>query len=717
MEIPTKDKTRQFYPTKGDLSQTVAMKEQEAKLWDQATDIFTGFTDAMMVKYANKLEEDGKKQAMIDAYNNSKEGKKQPIEHKGLTTFSRGYEEMSKKIYANQLKLETDQTINNFAIEYEADPIEFGRQIQMYMQETEDSIPEEMRESWRQEVVGNSTVALNRLREQHEKKMREQFAGSFVNTINVLDKQGQEYADARVDGMIDKNINEFETMVDQAVLDEIMTPAQGEKAKLSHRATIGEIYIMSEFKDVLDTGDLSGAIQYAENFGNSKPAEEDPWQYDVNERDAIYSKMISAIKAKQTAMKSKSSGMKSVNNRKLKDATKILENGGEITNGAELDTIDIDSAGVEQVENYRLAKTYQPYVNNFNRQTLFAQEAEINRLKGIKTRTPDEQYILESYERNYEKNQTEIEKDPVSHYFNKKESDTFKPFDMSNVSNSFKSRIPVATAIKDDFGRQPQYLTEGEATAIADRFTGENGNYANMVAFAQETVSAIGEDAKYVFRQLTEKKAFELSMIGELMNRGDAVSVETALKIADGMSIMYGPGKQEKVVPSDFNMQFNAIVGNVFDSIPPDHRNSYAESVKALVAKDIYDRGLAGDPDANYDEILATSIQGVIGGEMLTVKDHKVMPPWRGATIDDLEDRIKSVITLDPEQFEGLSKNAYNTLKAEFQKDLNKSWGFFGDTTSLQYRSAGSGEYFILNAEGKPFRKENGEVFLLKITE
>ena len=266
METPRKADVRKFGQASGDLSlsDTVNARKQDVTKYEGETQMYAGFTDALMGRYANKLEADGKKQALIDAYDQSRKGEKMKPEEVGSFTsvYHKAYEEMSVKIYQNDLKIEADAIVNQYALQFKDDPAGFKNQMDLYVQKTEGEIPEYLRESWHQELQGLTAVHSRKIMENDLRNTREAYAASFVNSSRLLETQALNAADARNAKLLDTYITDYERSIDEAVTNEIMTPAQGEKLKIGFKAGVGEEFIMSHFGTFLDAGiDEAIAIQ------------------------------------------------------------------------------------------------------------------------------------------------------------------------------------------------------------------------------------------------------------------------------------------------------------------------------------------------------------------------------------------------------------------------------------------------------------------------
>ena len=725
MEMPTKKDVRTYRQPSGDLSGAAAAAQEKAATSDLSVQIFTGFTDQFAREYAEKLEKNGRRQALVDAYERTKKGEKQPIKHEGMTIYSTGYEDMSKKIYTNQLKLDADNIVRDLAVEHKDDPGTFANAMQEYMQKTEAEIPEEMREIWHQELVGLSSVALRKIEDNALKNFSRDYAASVVQAMDVMQRQGLDAADMRNAAMVDRSIRQFTDYIWE-LPNNVMDPAKKAEVIDKYIASVGEASIMAEFKDGLESGlDVAKGIYNEFKVSHSEEGT-DPWLYNTEERDDIAAKMAKMIKAIETENKAKTKSAKADNNYKLGELTKILEDGGTLTKDdlTWLTTISKDDVSASAYHNFNYANKMSIPLREFNAKTLIQQEQELQKLENTpaKERSRALQKKIEYFRTAKTANETKINNDKLSFYYTNILGKQLTPITQGGDSfvRGLKMRKPFAEDAAAAYGGNKVYLSEAEAQRFASEFTGKS--YPEMVSFAQTVTDTLGEDAVYVFDQISKENAPMLTMAGNLAVRqledpSDRISQQLTSEIAVGMDLIETtPG----IVPAKAAGYFTSTIGTSVNHLGPNTIEQYREAVKAVAAHRISAAGIANVPDTDSEvqKIVEEATLDVLGGQPFVYNGNTIIPPWRGAKPGEFKDAVATLVHKDPEQFANLTDETKDLVVKNMYNDRDKAWGtgIFLTDSNLRYKSLGNGRYRVYNNNNIPIRDKNGAIFTIKLT-
>ena len=376
------------------------------------------------------------------------------------THYAKAYNQKAQAIALNKILIDLDRTSNEFAIQYEEDPVGYVEEMFIYQKTVRESLPENMHEAWNQKVQVSTNGAEAKI---HSNVRKIQDAELAALSLEKMDITRNNLLDAASNddtaGFVTAK-KEYREQLDILVKSRLVDPAKADELYRSADDEATNQIIMTDFNNMLEANP-DGAVAYAEYFGSHTSEQvqglsdrqlEDrkakkqkipkdnqvnvlDMEYDAIQRDKMHTQMLTAISKKAAALKAGNSQSKTDNNKFVKEATEVYKSGNNFQDptGNLTGLVPGVNVGKFEVEQMKFYQKHWADIANFKQGTVLEQDAIVKELDAKTDKQGPEVVLLEVYKDALAATRKLIAEDPGSAAQNmipvKKEDPTFNPRD------------------------------------------------------------------------------------------------------------------------------------------------------------------------------------------------------------------------------------------------------------------------------------------------
>ena len=667
------------------LAPSIKAAQTEAQMFDTLTSSMMSIHDKAMDGVVRSMRKSGQEQALAD----NAEGNLD-LNSGTFTQYGDAYDKQAKLILHSEYEIALDNFDKEAQAQFPESPKNYAKAMEgMYLAWSQD-LSDEDKLIMSQQSRATTDLGFRNVTENAARIHDEAFASSITTTLQHLRRDTLKFADLGDKDGMDQSLQHYNEVVDNALESRIITAPKAQALKKAQYDETVHETIISGFDRLLEV-DTASAINYAYKFNASQPEvmfPNDNRQYDVHQRDVMYSEMVAKINAATKTDKSRNSRSLKYNNNQVKDAVTVMQSGAIPYNLSETLAFTPEEVDPTLYEQLRFEQAILPERMMFNELPAVGQYQHIERLEaktraGVGTDAASVK-MLDAFKAQYAETVKMMASDPAAVRKRGLTGDLSSwDGDINTIDTYLLDSQGSVTEFAESNGGLPNYFSDAEATVLSGTF--RNMDTDSKLAFIQSVQGALGDDARHVFDQIGQK-GYGISVLAHTTSL-DSTGV-TSRGVIDGYKMMLA---DKSLLPKEAPDYYNQLEKSGLSEYSVQQRDAIKS---AVLSHAVYHNqgGIASNID---DDMIQQSYNAVVGetvtGGMFS-SANPITAPWQGATYDDFEFAI-----------ENLTVDDMPRLRTDSERERLLDIMQEGDD-NIAYKSVGVGDYHVY-IDGKPINE------------